>query len=171
MRLIHYCAEPFQLEPRPYNQFDLVRQAKPNGLWVSVESTESGGDNFNWREWCKAERFHLQNLECAYEIELREDANILHLKTRDEIFEFTNKYRAFSKNFDGQNDTYQINWQKVKKLHQGIIIAPYQWKCRLALESCWYYGWDCSSGCIWDLTCIKEFKQIEVEKVGSHETQ
>ena len=22
----------------------------------------------------------------------------------------------------------------------------------------WYYGWDCASGCIWDVSCIEEFK-------------
>lgn len=169
MRLIHYCAEPFELEPRPYNQFDRIWQAKPVGLWISVESAEFGGYNYNWRKWCEAEEFNLEKLACAYEIELKEDANILHLKTCNEIFEFTGKYKASTRGFDCEHDTYQIRWDEVKKLHQGVIIAPYQWDCRLALESSWYYGWDCSSGCIWDLTCIKEFKQIEVEKVN-HDT-
>ncbi len=58
--------------------------------------------------------------------------------------------------------TYQLEWDKVKDKYQGIIIAPYQWECRLALETCWYYGWDCASGCIWDLDCIKEFIKQEV---------
>ena len=43
----------------------------------------------------------------------------------------------------------------------GIIISPYQWDCRLALESGWYYGWDCSSGCIWDISCIQDFIFLE----------
>jgi hypothetical protein len=171
MKLIHYCAEPFELEPRPYNQSDLVWQAKPSGLWVSVESSEFGEINYNWREWCEAEEFNLEKLECAYEIELKEDASILHLKTYDEIFEFTKKYNGSTSSFDHVIDAYHIQWEEVKKLHQGIILAPYQWYCRLHLESLWYYGWDCSSGCIWDLTCIKEFKQIKAENVGSHEIQ
>lgn len=60
--------------------------------------------------------------------------------------------------------TYELDWLKVKQKYQGIIIAPYQWKCRMAQETKWYYGWDCASGCIWDLDCIDEFKLIEINE-------
>jgi len=152
MKLIHYTNEKFSLETREYNQNDVHWNAKPHGLWVSIE-----GD-YDWKWWCEAETFQLENLAVSYEIKLKWKSKILRLKSAKEILEFTKLYRLTTRGFDSENDTYQINWHEVKKKYQGIIIAPYQWSCRLALESCWYYGWDCASGCIWDLDCIKEFK-------------
>lgn len=158
MRFIHYSSELIEyLEERPYNQENLRWQAKPNGLWFSVEGEGLG---YGWDEWCKREDFLIENLQYSYEITLKSDSAILHLKTPEEIFEFTKKYPCRTRQFDEEWDTYQLNWEEVKKLHQGIIISPYQWPCRLALESSWYYGWDCSSGCLWDISCVHEFKRI-----------
>jgi hypothetical protein len=155
MRLIHYTNEKFSLEPRKYEQAELSWQAKPNGIWFSVEAENVG---YNWKEWCELERFQLQSLQYSYDIILKEYAKIIHLKTSEEIFQFTKKYPLKTRDWDVEWDTYQLEWNEVKKIYQGIIISPYQWPCRLSLESCWYYGWDCSCGCIWDLDCIEEFK-------------
>lgn len=158
MRLIHYSPRIIEsLEDRPYYQEDLSWQAKPNGLWISVEGDKLGE---NWKEWCETEEFCVENLKHSYEILLKEDARILHLKTPEEIFEFTKKYPLRIRGWDADSDTYQLEWFEVKKKYQGIIISPYQWPCRLSLESCWYYGWDCSSGCIWDLKCIDKFTLV-----------
>lgn len=160
MILIHYSENLIEcLEVRPYKQEKLSWQPKPNGLWFSVEGKKLG---YNWKEWCEAEKFELQSLKYSYELVLKSDACILHLTTPEEIFEFTKKYRLRTREFDDEWDTYQLEWKEVKKIYQGIIISPYQWPCRLALESSWYYGWDCSSGCIWDIDCIKEFIKQEV---------
>ena len=153
MKLIHYTNEKFELEPRPYLQSELRWQAKPNGLWVSV-----AGDD-DWKSWCEKEDYLTNHLVVSYEISLNKNANILHLKTPQEIYEFGKLYPL--KTTELNNDTFQLEWNKVKSKYQGIIIAPYQWGCRLALETCWYYGWDCASGCIWDLSCIDEFKLME----------
>ena len=163
MKLIHYTDSPIQsLEPRDYSQKDLSWQAKPNGLWFSVEITERFPNNYNWKEWCEANSYRIASLDVSYEIILKEDANILHLKTEQEILEFTKEYPLKTRDWDAEWDTYQLEWDEVKKKYQGIIISPYQWNCRLALETCWYYGWDCSSGCIWNISCIKEFVKKEV---------
>ena len=156
-RLIHYTNKELSLEPRTYNQFDMTWQAKPNGLWFSVEGHQ------DWKSWCEDEKFKLENLAISYEIILKDDANILHLKTPDEIRAFGKTYQHSTRYSDIDDDSSEINWDRVKEKHQGIIISPYQWDCRLALDTCWYYGWDCASGCIWDLSCIEEFKLIENE--------
>lgn len=157
MKLLHYSSDEISsLEHREYSQSELNWQAKPNGLWFSVEYGEDKG---NWKEWCEAENYLIKNLSIVYEITLDESKNILYLKTSEEIFEFSKQYRLKTRGWDEEWDTYQINWSDIKSKYQGIIISPYQWDCRLSLESCWYYGWDCSSGCIWDLSCVKEFKR------------
>jgi len=158
MKLIHYTNEEFELDPKEYPQSELNWQAKPNGLWISVEGEKLGE---GWKEWCQGEEFRLEHLIISYQVILKEEANILHLKTAQEIYEFSKLYPLKTRHWDPENDTYQLSWEDVKAKYQGIIISPYQWQCRMDIKTCWYYGWDCSSGCIWDLTCIAEFKLIE----------
>jgi hypothetical protein len=155
MKLIHYANKEFALEPRQYDQHELPWQAKPNGLWISIE----GPDDWEW--WCTQEDYNTENLVVSYEVKLKENAKILYLHTEEEILEMAEKYPNKTRSWDIESDTYQLDWNEIKKEYQGIIIPQYLWECRLSLKSCWYYGWDCTSGCIWDLTCIEEFKLRE----------
>jgi hypothetical protein len=157
MKLIHYTDEEFTLEPRAYEQAALRTQGKPNGLWFSVEGPD------DWKEFCESGNWNLHDLVVSYELHLKEGSNILHLKTAEEIMEFGKTYPLSTRRWDPEHDTYHLNWTKVREKYQGIIISPYQWDCTLAIETAWYYGWDCSSGCIWDLEAIKELKLIERE--------
>jgi len=152
MRLIHYSPKEIDgLKPLEYDQTEIKFQSKPNGLWFSIEGADG------WKEWCKSEKYRLDTLRFSYEIVLKPEAKILILKTPEEIYSFTQKYPLKLRGYDADSDTHQLNWNEIKREYQGIIISPYQWECRLALESSWYYGWDCSSGCIWDVECIKDF--------------
>jgi hypothetical protein len=155
MRLVHYANEKFSLEPKEYAQSELSWQAKPNGLWFSVEGP------YDWKWWCTGENFNLENLAVSYELKLKENAKILYLETETEILEMAEKYPFKTRTWDADSDTYQLNWNDIKKEYQGIIIPQYLWACRMSQNSCWYYGWDCASGCIWDLDCIEEFKLME----------
>jgi hypothetical protein len=157
MRLIHYTCDKIELEYRIYDQSKKKWQEKPEGLWISVGEA--------WKKWCENERFYFENLSYSYEVVLKQHNSVLHLKTPEEVFEFGKKYPLKTMSFDHENDTDQLDWNKVKKEHSGIIISPYQWPCRLSLKSGWYYGWDCSSGCIWDLDCIEEFKFVKEENL------
>lgn len=160
MRLIHYTNEKFSLDFRKYEQSELSWQAKPNGLWFSVEGP------YDWKWWCEGENFDIENLTVSYEIKLKKNAKILYLETEAEIFDMTNQYpflKSQWNNVEGRRlcATYELDWNKVKQSYQGIIIPQYHWECRMSQKSCWYYGWDCSSGCVWDLDCIEEFKLRE----------
>ena len=153
--LIHYSDQPFTLDlSYDYSQSCQKWHAKPVGLWFSVESP------YDWKWWCEGEDFRVDHLAFSYKITLKPDANIIYLNNAEELFAFTRKYNRPTRYWDPDQDTYQLRWEEIKSLYQGIIIPNYLWDCRLALESSWYYGWDCSSGCIWDLTCIESFEQI-----------
>ena len=163
MKLIHYTDKEFVLEPRPYHQAELPWQAKPNGLWVSVKGKD------DWKSWCEAEDYILENLAISYEVKLKKDADILHLKTPEDIYKLSLFFPYLRKQWDNPEgrelcQCYELDWIKVKEQYQGIIIAPYQWDCRLSSKCNWYYGWDCASGCIWDISCIKEFKLKEINE-------
>lgn len=175
-KLIHYTESPIEcLEQRDYSQ-QYFLQGKPNGLWFSVEGVESISNIYTWKDWCEQEDYCLEALAFSYEIILNEYANILHLKTKkdilwftkqynlkndEEILQFTKQYNLNTKDFETVFDTYNIKWDEVKRWYQGIIISPYQWDCSIDMESCWYHSWECSSGCIWSISCIKEFKLID----------
>ncbi len=77
------------------------------------------------------------------------------------------KFDAFTKRFGSQPFDFPlvyVDWAKVAKLYDGIIIAPYISARRLAHSVNWYYTWDCASGCIWNPRAIKSIKLIEEPK-------
>lgn len=146
-KLIHYSIEPLK------EIFDKEQArcptTKPEGLWLSVE------DGYGWKEWCTNENFALNRFEYETEITLEKNANILKLKNTRDIDEFTDEYWS---NRDMEFETelrMAIKWNEVAAIYDGIIIAPYQWNRRLDTNTSWYYGWDCSSGCIWNSQVIK----------------
>lgn len=161
MKLIHYTDIPFTLEPRKYDQEEYPWKNKPRGLWVSVEG------KYDWKCWCEAEGFCLEDLNVSYEVKLKKNAKILHLGTPQEIIDLCNLFPYLRPQWDDPVGrricrSYEVNWPKLAQEYQGIVIAPYQWDCRLADECSWYYGWDCASGCIWDIDCIEEFNLQEL---------
>jgi len=142
MRLLHYSSESFQFDSsREYVTADF----KPSGLWLSVE-----GDQ-DWRTWCEDEDFGLDRLGHVVEVTLKPNANVLLIDTQEK-FDVFNAQFGRSDNFGYNN----IKWKKVNSLHDGLIIAPYQWERRLDLHFVWYYGWDCASGVIWNLSTIAQ---------------
>jgi hypothetical protein len=77
------------------------------------------------------------------------DANVRHLATAAEI-------RCFTAEFQEPHPATPlttIDWARIQEQYGGLIIAPYQWSVRL--DFLWYYGWDCASACLWDLTVIQ----------------
>ena len=66
-------------------------------------------------------------------------------------------------------DLRPINWPAVAERYGGILITPYQWSHRMSLH--WYCGWDCASGCVWDLSQIKSVELLaEVMEVEDYPT-
>lgn len=128
---------------------------KPSGFWVSVEGNDDG-----WREWCQAESFGLERLSHEHEVILDDKANILYLKNAADIDEFHAKYKAPTFTSDKLRDRLYIDWARVAKDYQGIIIAPYCYERRLDSNAFWYYAWDCASGCIWDADAIKSVRLL-----------
>jgi hypothetical protein len=113
----------------------------------------------DWRAWCEAERFNLQNLLFKININLHPDANILHLQSSADLLIFTDGYGAKESQVNSimkshsLGRTFHIDWPQVAREYDGIIIAPYQWPMRMELM--WYYPWDCASGCIWNMDAVQ----------------
>ncbi|QSM01207.1 hypothetical protein SEA_CRAZYRICH_12 [Microbacterium phage CrazyRich] len=150
MILTHYSAEPLTLDlDRQYDQTGLG-SGKPVGLWLSDES------DHGWKAWCESEEWGLSRLVHATEFEVVSD-RVLHLSTPEAIREFTRRYG--SPLFAG-GSSHWIDWGRVASEHDGLLITPYQWSCRLGIDTMWYYGWDVASACIWRLDAIRRVEVV-----------
>jgi hypothetical protein len=147
MILYHFTEKPFILDfDRSYYQDLRVHKAyrKPDGLWLSDEKEE-----MSWSQWCKKESFQLENLIYKTKIKLNTE-KILIIKSVIDMLVFNDNY--FFKD--------SIKWEAVAKDYKGIVITPYFWELRLHKDFFWYYPWDCASGCIWDLSAIKNKQNL-----------
>jgi hypothetical protein len=127
---------------------------KPRGLWVSID-----GDD-DWRAFCEGNEFNLDAFIYRTIVRMKPDANILTMGTVEELNRFTDKYYKdrFAHIPDWPPDSSRrmcmhLDWPRIAKEYDGIIIAPYVWPARMDLM--WYYTWDCASGCIWKASAIE----------------
>jgi hypothetical protein len=139
--LVHYSARPVKLE-RNWSYLP-QEEHKPRGFWVSVE----GEDSYGWAEWCAEENFRCTSLAVRHLVTLHEKNNVLWIDSNGGLDSFHVQYGNSCSRAEG------IDWARVAKRWQGVIIAPYLYERRFSYL--WYYGWDCASGCIWDLEAIE----------------
>ena len=94
----------------------------------------------------------MDDLKYEYPVSVKSNTSILYIRNSKEIDFFHSLFAMRSEGFY----PYRINWRTVAEQYQGIVINPYLWERRLdGPVSDWYYGWDCASGCFWDLSSIQ----------------
>ncbi len=142
MILSHFSEAPLAFDlKRTYVQKEISPAFKPAGLWLSHESESAG-----WRSWCEANDFGLGRLrgETKFRCDL---SRWLVLSSVDELVAFTGR---FPLRIGGEFWDRYVDWRPVAEVYAGVLVTPYQWDARLNLT--WYYGWDCASACVWDLS-------------------
>lgn len=152
MKLRHFSATKIA-KLHEYASLEQEVTYKPKGFWVSDES------DHGWKAWCKGERWNLGGLQHEYEVVLADNANVLHINTLRQLDEFHETY-SVSKYPEMPQYVDNIDWRAVASKYDGIIITPYFWQRRLAPNFMWYYGWDCASGCFWNINVIKELREV-----------
>jgi hypothetical protein len=132
----------------PERQFD--HTFKPLGLWYSI--------GMAWLNWCDGnmEEWIHKNI---IEIDI-DESNLLVIATLGQLKDFIHKYKEPL--YPGSN-MCGIKWVMVKKDYTGIEIRNYptlKWADDYFFlnNNTWFYGWDVSSGCIWDLSIITNQK-------------
>lgn len=126
---------------------------KPFGLWYSVEGTGEG-----WSDWCRAEEFCDTDAQVAHAIAL-DMSRVLVIDNGIDLRAFEREYHRPHPVTTGLVSwIYHIDWALVAARYGGIEIAPYQWQHRH--NAMWYYGWDCASGCVWDIDAIRSFEPM-----------
>jgi hypothetical protein len=149
MEFSHYWTEPFEFDnTRTYDQKDVRGgYGKPRGFWLSVDGPD------DWKAWCESNEWRTEALEFRMAFTVSPDADVLVLTNVDELVAFADEYGVIE-----HGSLHNIDWVKVAERYDGIIIAPYIWPYRLELDYIWYYGWDCASGCFWNLKMIEPVK-------------
>ena len=135
---------------------------KPRGLWYGFDGS--------WSNWCAGNTF-----KCGkhfYEVGL-DTSRILRIENLNQFEEFEKEYTCdsiFDRIFKEMGikvpsisplmvrafGPSAIDWPRLKKEYAGLEINP--WMHSKHLESVWYYGWDCASGVIWDISAINQFQ-------------
>lgn len=151
LELAHYSSRSITLDrSREYPQRTPGAYEKPVGFWVSVPGED------DWPTFCRNERFAAERFEFEHTVTLAADASVLLVPGPLEMSRFHNEYSVepdeWTFIYGTRHGARPIDWRAVAADYDGIIIAPYQWSHRLELS--WYYGWDCASGCIWNLDAI-----------------
>lgn len=159
LTLEHYTDKPFVFDQgRTYEQKEPMGMLKPVGLWVSVP----GGDP-DWPQWCRSEEFRVGSLAYRSVLSLRPDANVLLITSPTGLDMFHGEYSVEdetagawyrSRGAEQPRQFWPVDWRRVAREYQGIIVTPYLWSRRMDGPS-WYYGMDCASGCIWDLDAFE----------------
>lgn len=135
---------------------------KPDGFWLSDDS------DFGWKEWCKGSRFRAKAVK--HKIRFRCDTeNWLVISSAEDFIRFEKRYLKLDPRYKKAKllEPYalqfhgSIDFRAVKKKYGGLLITPYRNDFRLRLDcgNIWYYGWDCASGCVWDLASIRRLSK------------
>jgi len=152
------CDKPIKkLTKRKYG----MMPTKPRGLWYGFDGS--------WSDWCVGNTF--KTARYYYEVVL-DHSRILHIENQNQFDAFEKDYACESiferifKQIGVEVDTISplmtrafgvsIDWKRLKAEYAGLEINP--WMHRRALESPWYYAWDCASGVIWDISAINHFE-------------
>jgi hypothetical protein len=151
MEFSHYSHIPFEFDnTRTYDQLDeRGGYGKPRGFWLSVDGPD------DWKEWCEGNEWRLDGLAYRVAFTVSPDADVRVITSVDELREFHDEFKVPPVHVALHP---MIDWVKVAERYDGIIIAPYLWSIRLDLDLFFYYGWDCASGCFWNLKVIEPVK-------------
>lgn len=148
MRLVHFSEEYFKFDPnRSYRQ-QRGGNDKPSGLWLSDES------DYGWKQWCRDNEFRTNGLKCVTRFAV-DEKQILIISSLTQIESFSDEYGCRPSWVKSGIKLKFIDWEKVTENYAGVIITPYINEARLLCKFFWYYGWDCASGCVWDLSALE----------------
>lgn len=102
--------------------------------------------------WIKPNCFDIDVASCK----------MLTLKSVQTIRRFTEQYSAnvFSTLKLDHLASFGIDWPRVAAVYDGIEIPRYIYQCRLERGVIWYYGWDCASGCVWNLDRVRIKQEV-----------
>ena len=127
---------------------------KPEGIWYQIKDCGYEWGNVKWGN-------HI------YEVKV-DTKCIYTIKNYKELLDFNKKYSIL------YTDYSIINWKKLSKDYCGFEIKNYNKIKSFIIEKStkknsidlftWFYTFDFSSGCVWDLKALKNIKYFGIKK-------
>lgn len=122
---------------------------KPCGLWYSFGS--------EWADFVKNNLPEKSNTKNKIILNVN-FKKILLLDSKEKCISFYEKYHYTGEEIDFP----EINWSLVADEYYGIEVKNFNnfrpESPKREKEIGWLYGWDVSSGCIWNMSAIKSYK-------------
>ena len=113
---------------------------KPSGLWLAVPSINRDA----WWDWCADTRNYGGD---RWRSQVTVDVSrLLVINNPDRL------HALYGIETDTESE---IGWDLISDVYSGIVVYPYtvRWG-RTRPPPTWWNNWDCSSGCVWDLTAV-----------------
>ena len=136
------------------NKAYIQNRFKPVGIWYEIDD--------NWKGWCS---YQMPEWIKKYDIILDIDmTNILRMNDEKTVFEFIEKYQ--------KNDLLggllkNVDWVRVSNDYKGIELTDVDSLKHGELGMVqWVDTWDVDSGCIWDLSAIKNYSVKDCIEYG-----
>lgn len=157
----HFSEEPLEsIKHIPLEKQQLL--SKPIGFWYSWGGT--------WPLYLLSEFFYLgrkegkwatnriENINYIYKVNI-DFRDVLRIRRKKDFTWICNEYGKPSTNDMARfaDYPYDVNWHKFCIDFKGIDI---EYDKNASYDYHWYYGWDCSSGCIWNKDAIKGYKEV-----------
>ena len=131
------------------NKTYVQNRNKPVGVWYEIDD--------NWKGWC---HYEMPEWIKKYDIVLDVDmANILKIDTEEKAYKLLVNYLKKDDEINALDAGLPIDWNKVANDYKGIEMTNVDlFKMNSTLiRANWIYNWDVDSGCIWDLSAIKNY--------------
>jgi hypothetical protein len=145
---------------RQYQQkinINMPGNGKPKGMWYGIDNS--------WTNHCTREAFLPKIKKYNFIIDL----DVSSIFVLDSIEKY--QYIIDNYGFLGRWGDGLIDWAKLSANYKGIEIPNYDsLRNKIPDDSYdnnnWISSWDVNSGCIWDLTAIKDYRSVECEDYG-----
>ena len=85
-----------------------------------------------------------------------DESRLMIIRTQGDLNVFTELYGVARDR--GDRASYEINWAMVASDYAGIEIPDVLGWGGI---NRWYYGWDVGSGCIWNVSAIRNIEEIK----------
>lgn len=162
MKMYHASPIPFTLnEFREYEQIPGFN--KPTGLWVSPWNPEE--DTNGWMDWLKYEGYlddgssknDIFHPKYLYELDIMdpdEETDLFYWRIDN-----PERARTFLESHRDWDYPNTCNWNMIARSSDAIIVTDPNYWWSKAPDM--FYGWDCTSMCIFSLDIIRSIKLVE----------
>lgn len=135
---------------RSIGEYKQTPGGKPHGLWFSVQA--------DWDRWCRDNEMGWTDDVTVWKVHVNPLDALLHISSMDELDAFTQTY-DHPRDVSWSRFGDCIDWPAVAAKYPGVVVHQYFYDWQRD-NAPWHYGWDCASGCIWDLDVVRAVTPI-----------